>query len=131
MSDLSTGDNLDDYYSSDDEDDDSKNIIYEIYGPDNVFKSYCPKKRFQWYLNKDPKIAILMENKENAIKLLFNPTFKGTYIKKFVKRDYICSICGTKSDLKIIHVINSKFKKYLPVHKKSHNSSDIIYLCNK
>lgn len=109
---------------------DFKNAIYEIYDPSGTFVSYCPRKRFYWYINKEPQIAKTMDNKKNAVQLLFEPEFRGKHIKKFVKREYICSVCGTKENIKVIHVICSNFRKYFPVHKKSHNSSDIIYLCN-
>jgi len=108
-------------------------LIYdncEIYGPDDKMIGLCSRNRYEWYLNK----GLAEKINDKALKLKFTPKPKyntwndGTTRSK---RENKCYVCGTNDNLTKFHVIPREYKKLFPNEWKSHNSLDILPLCQE
>jgi hypothetical protein len=109
-----------------------KNIIYdncEIYKMDGSFFGFCSKIKLDWYLKKN--IAEKIEDKENAIKLKFEP--KNLIVNKVpsIKRENKCYVCGEIEGLLKYHLIPPEYKRFLSSEWKlyNNNSTDSISIC--
>ena len=99
---------------------------YEIYNMDGTtFLAYCDKGKFNWYLKKN----LAVQTGEKSIKLLFSVKNNNNKEIKKNKKENICYVCDDKNNLTKYHVIPSEYKKHMPVEFKSHNSLDILPLC--
>ena len=101
----------------------------EIYSKEDKFLGYCDKKKFDWYIKKDIVTVI----GEKAIKLKFEPKINGKdgkfeeYCKVEMKTQ--CVVCSNNKKLNKFHVIPSEFRKFFPLHMKSHASHDVVLIC--
>lgn len=102
----------------------------EIYAPNGEHVGFCNRERIKWYLSKG--IAETLIGKDNAIRLKFEPKYKNTSDQSArQKRDNKCYACGIRSCLTRFHVIPREYKKLFPEEWKSHNSLDILSLCQE
>lgn len=102
---------------------------YELRDMDGKLIGLCPKKRFDWYLQR----GIAEKIGSNAIRLLFEPNMKHPEHNnmKIIKRELVCVVCGSTEKLLKYHTIPHCFKKWFPDKLKSHSSYDVILLCNE
>jgi cation-transporting P-type ATPase D len=95
---------------------------------------YCDVKKVKWYLEKNLAEQVNPKNEEpRVIKLLFQhrETDQQTEDGKFYlsNRANQCVGCGETSNYLKYRVTPSCYRKFFPVHWKSHRSHDIVLLC--
>ena len=109
-----------------------KNAKYDnckIYSLDDKFLGFCDQKKYDWYVKKE--LVTVIDDK--TIKLNFEPKLNGKdgkfeeYCKVEMKTQ--CVVCGNKKNLNKFHVIPSEFRKFFPIHMKSHASHDVVLVC--
>ncbi|AYV81003.1 MAG: exonuclease 3'-5' domain-containing protein 2 isoform X1 [Harvfovirus sp.] len=100
---------------------------FEIYSPDNELLGFCARAKFDWYLTKN----LAEKFSETQLKLKFEPNYRTQDRDPSSKRLNICYVCLAEENLQKFHIIPSVFKKKLPIEWKSHNSSDILPLCEE
>ena len=110
----------------------TKNAKYDnckIYSQDDKFLGFCDLKNYEWYIKKN--LVTIIDDK--SIKLNFEPKINGKdgqfeeYCKVEMKTE--CVVCGNKQLLNKFHVIPLEFRKFFPMHMKSHASHDVVLVC--
>lgn len=103
----------------------------EIYGPNDKLIGLCSKNRLKWYISKG--IAEEIEGNGNAIKLKFEPKYRNNELNTSIriKRENKCYVCDATKELLRFHVVPTEYKRSFPDEWKSHNSVDVLPLCQE
>lgn len=101
----------------------------ELYRPNGEFMSFCSKDRLKWYLSNN--LGEIIEGKNNAIRLKFEPKYVSSNESTSIKRENKCYVCGAINELIKFRVIPTEYKKFFPEEWKSHNSIDLLPLCKE
>jgi hypothetical protein len=97
----------------------------EIHAPDGRFIGFCDKSRFAWFVRR----GIAEQLSDVSLRLIKEP--KVTREVSKIPRKNICSACGNAENLVKYKIVPIEFKKWFPSEVKSHNSRDVLLLCNE
>jgi hypothetical protein len=102
---------------------------YKVFSPDGFLMFRCDIKKANWYLSRN--LADMIDSDPFNIKLKFEPKGLGNHNKNYglTEMDNKCVVCGTNEFLTRHHVVPICYRRYFPVHVKSHNFHDVLSLC--
>jgi hypothetical protein len=104
---------------------------WEFLHPNGKVMFYGSAKLAKWYLKRDLASLISKENKR--LQFLFEPKGIGAMVDLAMlkSRKNCCVVCGTEKKLTKHHVVPRRFRQFFPMHHKSHQSHDVLVLCEE
>jgi len=108
-----------------------ENVIMQ--GPDGLVLCSINYKKANWYLQRD-LAEWFSEDPENPIlRLKIQPGGKGHAGDEYymAKKENKCVVCGQAEKNCRFSIVPHSFRKYFPLHLKSHASHDIVLLCQR
>lgn len=100
---------------------------WQVESPDGILMFRCDHKKANWYLRRN----LAEELNKNTIRLKFEPRGLGNHNKCYGlnEMENKCVNCGTDEFLTRHHVVPYSYRRYLPMHIKSHNFHDVLSMC--
>lgn len=100
---------------------------WQVESPDGILMFRCEDKKANWYLTRD----LAEKLSDNKIRLKFEPQGLGNHNKGYglTEMENKCVNCGTEDFLTRHHVVPYCYRRYFPMHIKSHNFHDVLSMC--
>jgi hypothetical protein len=104
----------------------------KIYAPNDKLLGYCDKRKYDWYIKKG-LVDVIGDDLDKSIRLKFEPKNNNIngqfqeYCK--IEIETQCVVCGSKEFLNKFHVVPLEFRRFFPLHMKSHASHDVVLVC--
>jgi len=106
--------------------------------PDGTVMCLCAYKKMKWYVSRG--LAKELPYKPKTFQLIFNPKGLGhsdnrknqqlnTYFLS--PKHNRCCVCSSREKLTRHHCVPTMYRKNFPENAKSHNSHDVVILCQK
>jgi hypothetical protein len=102
---------------------------YKVFSPNGELMFRCDEKKANWYLNRD--LAKLTDIDTFTIQLKFEPKGLGNHNRVYGLTEMYnkCVVCGSNEFLTRHHVVPICYRRFFPVHIKSHNFHDVLSVC--
>jgi len=96
----------------------------KILSPEGGILFRCNEKKANWYLSRE----LADRKSKDCIILRFKPKgFGDAYL--IHPKENVCVVCGKDKELTKHHVVPHSYRRYFPVHFKTHLSHDCVLLC--